>query len=65
MVIVKWLKSPIQYGFAKSVGDSSLIDKKQADKLLSEDPDLLRVTGEKKERQPVVRTRPVKREKDD
>ena len=42
-VAIKWLKSPIRYGFAKSMGDCSLIDKKLADKLLEKDPKLLEV----------------------
>lgn len=42
-VKVKWLKSPIKYGFAKSMGDCSLIDKKKADALQEKDPNLFEV----------------------
>ena len=42
-VKVKWLKSPIKYGFPKSLGDCSLIDKKQADALAEKDPKLFEV----------------------
>jgi hypothetical protein len=63
-VIIKWLKSPIQYGFAKSVGDSSLIDKKLADELLKKDEGLLAIVEEVKPKQKKVHTRPI-REKDD
>lgn len=42
-VRVKWLKSPIKYGFPKSLGDCSLLDKKQADILQKKDPNLFEV----------------------
>jgi hypothetical protein len=42
-VKVKWLKSPIRYGFPKSLGDCSLIDKKRADELSKIDPNLFKV----------------------
>jgi hypothetical protein len=47
-VAVKWLKSPIKYGFAKSMGDCSLIDKKKADELHKIDPDLFEVLDKEK-----------------
>ena len=42
-VKIKWLKSPIKYGFAKSKGDCSLIDKRRADTLSDKDPNLFEV----------------------
>ena len=65
-VRVKWLKSPIKLGFAKSMGDYSLLDAKLANKILKESPGFLEILEEeKKEKQPFVRTRPVTREKKD
>jgi len=69
--VVKWLKSPIKYGFAKSMGDCSLIDKKRADELLEADGKLLEIL--EVEKPPKVKdtmakktyTRPVTRGKKD
>jgi len=68
---VKWLKSPISLGFAKSKGDYSLIDAKLAEQILKESPGFLEIIEEEKPifvkdtmvRKP--RTRPVTRAKED
>jgi len=68
---VKWLKSPIKLGFAKSMGDYSLLDAKLANKILKESPGFLEIIEEEKPifvkdamaRKP--RIRPVTREKED
>ena len=61
-VIVKWLKSPIKYGFAKSMGDASVIDMKVAKDLEEKDSDLFEMMGKlEKEKPAKVRTRPVEK----
>ena len=64
-VRIKWLKSPISYGFAKSRGDYSLIDKKLADTLSKKDPNLFEVEKPIEVKDTMIkktRIRPVTRE---
>lgn len=64
-VKVKWLKSPISLGFAKSKGDHSLIDAKLAKDILKDKPGFLEIIEEEKPKQKKVYTRPITREKED
>ena len=70
-VTVKWLKCPISLGYAKSMGDGSILEEKVANQLLKEFPGFLEIIEKEKPifvkdtmaRKP--RTRPVTREKED
>jgi hypothetical protein len=63
-VRVKWLKSPrVKYKIPRAPGTFSVIDEDLAKKIEKESPGFLQIL--EKEKPPVVRTRPVKRAKED